>query len=73
MFNTEITHLGEDKSNNNNAVLETLIDFNIMRFSNFIISFTAYSHGSGFSKYCSTIYDVPFEQILLQPSLTYNV
>lgn len=51
----------------------TLIDFNIMRFSNFIISFTAYGHGSGFSKYCSTLYHVPFEQILLQPCLTYNV
>lgn len=73
MFNTEITHLGEDKSDNDTAVLDTLIDFNIMRFSNFIISFTAYGHGSGFSKYCSTLYHVPFEQFLLQPCLTYNV
>jgi hypothetical protein len=73
MFNSEITHLGEDEENNDSAILDTLIDFNIMRFSNFIISFTAYGHGSGFSKYCSSIYNIPFKQILLEPTLSYNI
>ena len=65
MFKTQIAHLGEDKKDNNMAILDTLIDFNIMRFSNYIISFTVYTHGSGFSKYCSQIYDIPFKQIQL--------
>ena len=73
VFNTHITHLGEDDTNNDVAILETLLDFNIMRFSNFIISFSAYGHGSGFSKYCSSIYNIPFNQIILNPILMYNV
>ena len=64
-FNTQISHLGEDKKDNYRAILHTLIDFNIMRFSNFILSFTIYKHGSGFSKYCAQLYDIPFEQIIL--------
>lgn len=65
MFNTQITHLGECKTDNYTEILDTLIDFNIMRFSNYIISFTGYPHGSGFSKYCSQIYDIQFKQIIL--------
>jgi hypothetical protein len=72
-FETKITHLGEDDNINNDALIETMLDFNIMRFSNSIISFTAYAHGSGFSKYCSTLYNVPFNQIVLQPTLEYNI
>lgn len=70
MFDTQITHLGEDNKINDNALIETILDFNIMRFSNYIISFTAYSHGSGFSKYCSTLYNIPFNQIFLKPLIT---
>ena len=68
-FHTEITHLGEDDNINGNALIETILDFNIMRFSNGIISFTAYRHGSGFSKYCATFYNIPFNQIILQPTI----
>ena len=71
-FETEITHLGESIDPSDKAIMETVIDFNLMRFSNCIISFTAYAHGSGFSKYCSTLYGVPFKQIILTPVLTYN-
>jgi hypothetical protein len=72
-FETKITHLGEDDNINNDTLIDTILDFNIMRFSNSIISFTAYGHGSGFSKYCSAIYNVPFNQIVLQPTLKYNI
>ena len=68
-FETLITHLGEDDNINGNALIETILDFNIMRFSNGIISFTAYRHGSGFSKYCATFYNIPFNQIILQPTI----
>ena len=71
-FDTEITHLGEDNNINDNAIIETILDFNIMRFSNNIISFSAYGHGSGFSEFCATLYNVPYNQILLEPKLTYN-
>ena len=73
MFNSKITHLGEDENNDSSAILETLIDFNIMRYSNFILSFSAYGHGSGFSKYCASIYNVPFNQIILQSTLQYKI
>lgn len=72
-FHSGITHLGEDTTNNENSILDTLIDFNIMRFSNFTVSFTAYGHGSGFSKYACVLYNIPFKQIILQPILQYNV
>lgn len=72
MFNTSITHLGEDDKTDDKPIIDTIIDFNIMRFSNFIISFTAYGHGSGFSKYSAVMYDIPFKQILLQPILLYK-
>jgi len=73
MFNSKITHLGEDINNDDSAILDTLIDFNIMRFSNFLISFSAYGHGSGFSKQCASIYNIPFLQIKLQPTLKYKI
>ncbi len=73
IFNSEIAHLGETINPSDKSIIETLIDFNLMRFSNYVISFTAYGHGSGFSKYSSVLYDVPFKQILLKPSLEYRV
>lgn len=71
-FNNNITHLGESKNIAEESIIDTLVDFNFMRFSNFIISFTAYGHGSGFSQYCSDIYGVKFKQILLKPGLSYR-
>jgi hypothetical protein len=71
-FDTQITHLGEDDNMNDNAIIETIIDFNIMRFSNNIICFSAYGHGSGFSKFCATLYNLPYNQIILQPMLSYK-
>ena len=53
--------------------LDTLIDFYLMRYSKQIISFSAYGHGSGFSSYCSIIYNIPFHQVILEPILTYKV
>ena len=72
-FDTHITHLGEDDNINDKALIETILDFNVMRFSNIIISFTAYAHGSGFSKYCAVVYNIPFNQIVLKPHLKYNI
>jgi len=72
-FETEIAHLGESIAPSDKAIMETILDFSIMRFSNCIISFSAYAHGSGFSQYCSKLYGIPFKQIILTPTLTYNI
>lgn len=71
-FNNEICHTGY-KTNTHKSVVDTLIDFYLMKNSKYIISFSAYGHGSGFSKHCSEIFNIPFKQILLEPILTYNV
>jgi len=73
MFDTSITHLGEDENPSDKSLIETLMDFNIMRYSNYIISLSAYGHGSGFSNYCSIVYDIPFKQVVLEPILEYLV
>ena len=47
----------------NNDIIDiknTLIDFYLMSFSKQIISFSAYPHGSGFSKWCSITYEIPY-------------
>ena len=72
VFNNEIIHLGE-KNNlvemNERTLMDTFVDFYIMRYSAHIWSYSAYGHGSGFSKQCAHIYGVPFDQSILQPSL----
>ena len=73
MFDTKITHLGESNTNDNTSILDTFIDFNIIRFSNFIISFSGYGHGSCFSDYCAKLYNIPYNKILLEPILSYNI
>ena len=65
IFNTKITHLGESPYSNEESIIETLIDFYLMKYSNFTISFTIYGHGSGFSKYCSLIYNINYNEIIL--------
>lgn len=67
-LNSNICHTGHKTDV---PILDTLLDFYLMRYSNQIISFSAYGHGSGFSSYCSTIYNIPFHQVILQPVLTY--
>lgn len=71
-FNTAIIHLGE-KTNfipmNERTIIDTFIDFCIIRHSLSVVSYSAYGHGSGFSKQCAHIYDIPFQQIALQPEI----
>ena len=69
IFNSEIIHLGENCNFNEKSLIETLIDFSIVRYSNHAISYSAYRHGSGFSKQCAHIYGIPFKQILLNPPI----
>lgn len=61
----EIEHIGGDGLQNNNTVINTLLDFYLMSYSNSILSLSTYSWGSGFSEYCSKIYDIPYSCIII--------
>lgn len=72
MFNNKIIHLGEKtqfETMNEMSLMDTIIDFCIIRYSRSVVSYSAYGHGSGFSKQCAHIYGVPFEQLILHPRL----
>ena len=57
----QITHLGEGVQLEREKVKNTLLDFYIMSNSSYIYSFTSYPHGSGFSYWCSVVYNIPYK------------
>jgi len=57
----DITHLGENVKLEREKVKNTLNDFYLMSNAAYIYSFTSYPHGSGFSYWCSKIYDIPYK------------
>jgi len=56
----EITHLGEGTKLEKEKVKNTMIDFYLMSHASSIYSFTTYLHGSGFSHWCSKLYNIPY-------------
>jgi hypothetical protein len=64
-----ITHLGEDSLKTIDSVKGTLLDFYIMSKAEKIYSLSPYSWGSGFSKWCSIIYNIKYISI----PLDYNI
>jgi hypothetical protein len=60
---TKIAHLGESVNPDDNAVMETMLDFYLMSNAFQIISFSPYNWGSGFSQWCSVLYKIPYTQI----------
>jgi hypothetical protein len=67
IINRKIEHLGGDnmRSAESNGVMNTLLDFYLMSYSNAIIALSVYHHISGFSQYCSTINKIPFKYTIL--------
>ena len=61
----DISHTCE---NNDSSIKNTLIEFYIMSCSKAIISFSVYPHGSGFSKWCSVVYNIPYTCYMLPKS-----
>lgn len=59
IFN-DTTHIACKETNNDENLINTLKDFYIMSNSNYIYSFSVYKHGSGFSKWCATTYNIPY-------------
>ena len=62
---TELNHLGETSVKTDNGIMFALLDFYTIGYSNEIISFTKYQHGTGFSQWCSTIFNVPIKKIII--------
>ena len=60
-----IEHLGGEamKSSDSNGVMNTMLEYYLMSYSNAIVSLTTYEHVSGFSKYCSVLNNIPFNSI----------
>jgi hypothetical protein len=67
MVNKEIEHLGGDhiKFPDSMGVMNTLLDFYLMSYSNSIFCLSVNGHISGFSQYCSVINKIPFNYIIL--------
>lgn len=57
----KITHLGQQQTLDDDAVRNTMMDFYLMSQSNHIYSYSGYIHGSGFSKWCAFLYNIPYE------------
>jgi hypothetical protein len=74
IINTKIEHLGgdiEELAGDNYkwtypGIMNTLLDFYLMSYSNSILSLSVYGHISGFSKYCAAVYNIPHVFIKLQ-------
>ena len=59
-LNNKIKHLGEGTDLSNEDIISNMLDFYIMSYSKDILSISSYIHGSGFSKWCSEIYSIPY-------------
>ena len=63
--NRPITHLGEQSELSDVEVMNTMLDFYTMANSNKIFSFSKFGWGSGFSEWCSVVYNIPYVKIII--------
>lgn len=61
----QITHLGEQLVLEDESVRNTMMDFYLMSRANRIYSYSMLSHGSGFSKWCAVVYNIPYESYII--------
>lgn len=61
-----ITHIGQGVQLEREQIKNTLLDFYLMKQSSHIYSFTCYQHGSGFSYWCSKIYNIPYKCLFIE-------
>jgi hypothetical protein len=69
ILDKEITHLGGQflqSNENSDGVMNTLLDFYAMSYSNSIFALSVYGHITGFSQYCAVLNNIPFNYILLK-------
>jgi hypothetical protein len=60
IYDNVITHTGEGVDQQIDGVAGTLIDYTLMSRSLSIFSISTYGHGSGFSKWCTETYRIPY-------------
>ena len=65
---TPIEHVGGEsiKEENTDGIMNTMLDYYLMSYSNAIISLSVYGHVSGFSKYCAVLNNIPFNFIFIK-------
>jgi hypothetical protein len=56
----EITHTGEGLHLETNKLQNTMIDFNLFSHAANVIAFSVYIHGTGFSRWATETYSVPY-------------
>ena len=61
----DIQHLGGEcmKNHESDGIMNTMLEYYLMGYSNAIFSLSVYDHVSGFSKYCSILNNIPFNFI----------
>ncbi len=63
----EVGHVADASINDDDSkLINTLKEFFIMSHASNIYSFSVYEHGSGFSKWCAKMYDIPYKCMKLQ-------
>lgn len=62
----EITHTGEGVDINMNKLLNTMLDFYLISYAEKVTAFSIYDHGTGFSKWISETYNIPYSCKLLR-------
>jgi hypothetical protein len=66
IIDNEISHTGENIEQTDECLKNTIIDFFLMSKSSKIISIALKSRGgTGFSRLCSILFDIPYENVLI--------
>lgn len=69
MLIRNIEHLGGEYEKSATAsigIMNTMLEYYLMSYSNCILSLSVYEHISGFSKYCSILNNIPFNYIRIE-------
>ena len=60
MLHHDIVHTGENYEIIIKKLENTMLDFYLISKSKNVMAYSVYQHGSGFSKWCSLTYDIPY-------------
>jgi hypothetical protein len=66
IFNNKLSHTGEGVENTDDDIKSILTDFYFITHSNNVLALSIYEHGSGFSKWISVVYDIPYTCLLIK-------
>jgi hypothetical protein len=56
----KIGHFGEGMKQEQETVQNSMLDFYLISMAQKVYSFTVYTHGSGFSRWCAFTYNIPY-------------